>query len=175
MRIVLWAMSLATGLPVHANAETCNVNIHARFIEGAPRDRFIIENKSKAGMEIASLELNLQPSTGRLIFDTESGGSGVEVFQLYRGETSDAALAKAPNVRDGDDRLDLAFATFSAGQKYQFSIDIDDRLANSDLGQIRVSGGEMQGAELIAATKDGSAYRGVFDASNRASLTYDCE
>ncbi len=175
MRITLAGLIITTALPFQAAAETCGVNIHARFVEGAPRDRFVIENKSTASLEIASLELDLRPSLGRLIFDTENGGDGVEVFQLFRTETGDATLDAQPTIKDGDDRMALAFTSFGAGQRYQFSIDVDDRLKNSDLGQIRVSGGEMQGAELIAAATNGSRYRGVFDGNNRARLTQNCE
>lgn len=175
MRLAIVGLILTTALPVHAAAETCDVNIHARFIEGAPRDRFVIENKSTAGLEIASLELDLRPSAGRLIFDTENGGDGVEVFQLFRTENGDARLAAQPAIKDGDDRMALSFSKFGTGQRYQFSIDVDDRLTNSDLGQIRVSGGEMQGAQLIAAAADGSQYRGTFDGNNRARLTQNCQ
>lgn len=174
MRAVFAGVLIATALPSYAAAETCGVDIQARFIESAPRDRFVFENKSSVPAEIVSLNLNLQPSAGRLIFDTESGGTGVEVFQLFRGEDGDAELSAAPVVKDGDDRLALAFKSFGSGQTYRFSIDVDDQLTNSDLGQIRVSGGEMQGAQLTVTTVEGSIYSAVFDAGNRARLTAPC-
>lgn len=170
----LTATLLLAALPLPAFAETCGVDIQVRFVESAPRDRFIIENRSTIPTAIASLSLDLAPSAGRLIFDTESGGSGVEVFQLYRTEASDAVLSTAPTVNDGDDRLSLAFQSFNAGETYRFSIDVDDRLINSDLGQIRVSGGEMQGATLTATTNDGATYKASFDAANRAQLSAPC-
>lgn len=174
MRAGFFGLLIAV-LPLsHANAETCGVDIQARFIEGAPRDSFVIENRSSIATEIASLTLNMRPSAGRLIFDTESGGVGVDVFQVYRGEDGDAVLARAPTVKDGDDRLTLDFDSFGAGQTYRFSIDVDDRLTNSELGQIRVSGSEMQGAALIATSRDGAVYQAVFDVSNRAQLTAPC-
>ena len=174
MRPVFAGLLIATALPLQAAAETCGVDVHARFIESAPRDSFVFENKSSVPADITNLSLDLRPSAGRLIFDTESGGAGVEVFQLYRGESSDAELAALPSVRDGDDTLALAFKSFGAGQTYRFSIDVDDQLTNSDLGQIRVSGGEMQGATLSVVTADGSTYRAIFDASNRARLSAPC-
>lgn len=174
MRAVFAGLLIATLLPYHAAAEICGVDIQARFIESAPRDRFVFENKSSFPVEIASLSLDLRPSAGRLIFDTESGGTGVEVFQLFRGEEGDAELANAPTVNDGDDQIALAFKAFGSGQTYRFSIDVDDQLTNSELGQIRVSGGEMQGAELTAVTADGTVHRAVFDASNRARMSAPC-
>lgn len=165
---------IATALPAQAMAEACGVDIRAQFVESAPRDRFIIENRSTLPADIAALTLDLGPSAGRLIFDTESGGDGVQVFQLYRTEQSDAVLAATPAVNDGDDRLSLAFATFRPGETYRFSIDVDDRLTNSDLGQIRVSGGEMQGAMLVAVTTTGETYSAPFDTANRAQLAAPC-
>ena len=174
MRVIFAGLLIATALPFSAAAETCGVDIQARFIESAPRDRFEFVNTSSVPADIASLNLDLRPSAGRLIFDTESGGTGVEVFQLFRGEDGDAELSAAPVIKDGDDRLALAFKSFAAGQTYRFSIDVDDQLTNSDLGQIRVSGGEMQGAELVAQTVDGAIYRAVFDGRNRARMTAPC-
>ena len=174
MRALCAGLLIATALPSYAAAETCGIDIQARFIEGAPRDRFVIENKSVTPTEITALTLDLRPSAGRLIFDTESGGSGVEVFQLYRDESTGAKLAAAPVVRDGDDALALKFASFTSGQSYRFSIDVDDTLTNSELGQIRVSGGEMQGAALTAVTADGASHRAVFDAGNRAAVSAPC-
>ena len=174
MRALFAGLLIATALPSYAAAEACGVDIHARFIEGAPRDRFVFENKSTTPADITGMTLDLRPSAGRLIFDTESGGSGVEVFQLYRDEAGDAELATNPTVRDGDDQLTLAFKSFAAGQTYRFSIDVDDQLTNSELGQIRVSGGEMQGAVLTAMTADGTAHRAVFGTGNRARVSAPC-
>jgi hypothetical protein len=51
-----------------------------------------------------------------------------------------------------------------------FSIDVDDRLTGSDLGQIRVTGGEMAGAAAIFETTDGRRTKAVFDTQNRAQV-----
>ena len=93
MRTLILGLIATIFLPAHAFAETCNIDIQARFIEGAPRDRFVIANKSTAAV-ISGVSLDLAPSAGRLTFDTESGGSGVEVFQLYRAESISARCSK---------------------------------------------------------------------------------
>ncbi|WP_162798442.1 hypothetical protein [Sulfitobacter sp. SK012] len=49
-----------------------------------------------------------------------------------------------------------------------FSIDSDDRLTTSDLGQIRVTGGEMAGAAAMFELADGTTQKTVFDAQNAA-------
>ena len=147
------AVALAmAAIPWVARAETaCQQQVALVFTESAPRDMFEIRNESSKGQRIQRLTLDLAPSAGRLVFDTAVGGTGVEVFQPFRAEPGQAKLAVAPVVKDGADRLELNFARFDAGQRFRFSIDVDDQLTNSDLGQIRVAGREMDGAVLTVA------------------------
>ncbi len=81
-------------------------------------------------------------------------------------------------VQDGSDRLELAFTRFESGQRFVFSIDVDDRLTASDLGQIRVSGPEMAGALLsVVVGPTGGAGREAqarVDGSNRAQVQAAC-
>lgn len=148
------------------------------FTESAPRDRFEVINDSSPGQRIQRLTLNLTGSAGRLIFDTAEGGTGVEVFQPFRVESGEARLSKTPVVKDGSDRLELTFTQFEPGQRLVFSIDVDDRLPASDLGQIRVSGSEMAGAllsVLVGPTSDaGREVQARVDGSNRARVRVAC-
>ena len=144
-------VSLFPGLANAATAgevSTCGLVLEARFIEGAPRDRFTFANRSTAAWNITNLSLDLSASKGRLIFDTVDGGTGVEVFQPFRDEGGSALLSQLPNLADGDSALSLDFQKFDQGLSYQFSIDVDDTLNDSELGQIRVSGAEIAGAVL---------------------------
>ena len=145
----LAALLAIAAMPWAAHAEAvCQQQIALVFTESAPRDMFEIRNGSSTGQRIQRLALDLAPSAGRLVFDTSAGGTGVDVFQPFRAETGLAKLADAPEVKDGADRLELTFARFDAGQRFRFSIDVDDRLTTSDMGQTRVSGREMAGAVL---------------------------
>jgi hypothetical protein len=138
-------------LPLLVQAESaCVHDVSMVFTESAPRDRFEIRNDSSAGQRIQRLTLDLSGSAGRLIFDTTVGGTGVQVFQPFRIEPGEAKLKGSPVVQDGSDRLTLDFTRFEPGQRFRFSIDVDDRLPASDLGQIRISGREMEGALLTA-------------------------
>jgi hypothetical protein len=56
------------------------------------------------------------------------------------------------------------------GGRAAFSIDVDDRLTASDLGQIRVTGGEMEGALALFEAVDGQIVTAVFNADNRAQV-----
>lgn len=157
------------------DSDICAFSSIARFIESAPRDRFSIQNTSAEGWLIHRIQLDLDDTEGKLIFDVTAEGAGVEVFQPFRDEAEGKAnLLNAPRILDGDTKIDLNFENFTSGQQYQFSIDVDDQLAQSQLGQIRVSGSEMMGATMILdiSGPDGAGHTvsGVFDNSNRATL-----
>ena len=175
----LLVASLAGLVPFAAQAATaCVHDVSLVFTESAPRDRFELINESSPGQRVQRLTLNLAGSAGRLIFDTVEGGTGVEVFQPFRVESGEARLSKTPVVQDGSDRLELTFTRFDPGQRLVFSIDVDDRLTASDLGQTRVAGSEMAGALLsVVAGPTGDAGREAqarVDGSNRARVQAAC-
>ena len=98
-------------------------------------------------------------------------GAGVEVFQPFRADDGLATLVDEPQVLDGDQTMVLTLSGFSKGVDYRFTIDVDDQLADSALGQIRVAGSEMSGAELTLGIEnpagDTGALTGVFDNESR--------
>jgi len=106
---------------------------------------------------------------GNLIFDITAEGAGVEGFQSFRNEDGEPCLQAEPTVLDGEQTINLTFSTFAPGQDYQFSIDLDDQLTQSELGQIRVSGSEITGAtltfDIVNGTGDSRKLTGVFDES----------
>lgn len=160
-----------------ALAADCKTGLSVNFIESAPRDRFEIENTSQTATSVVSVQINLATSNGKLIFDTEDGGTGVEVYQPYREDSRDASLERQPVVADGAERLELAFENFPAKSRYSFSIDVDDQLVQSRLGQIRVAGSEMAGAEVtvVFAAADETEVRSTatFDARSSANICFD--
>ena len=134
----------------YANAadKVCDVSVSAQFDEGAPRDYFHINNDSNTQWGINGFTLDLKPSAGQLIFDTEAGGKGVEVFQLFDVAPGTAKMSDAAIPDDGDAVLQISFDHFNPGETFSFSIDVDDQLVDSSLGQIRVSGSEIAGSML---------------------------
>lgn len=134
-----------------------------RFVESAPRDRFEL---TVGTQPLRAVEVDLRGSAGRLIFDTADGGTGVEVFQPLRDEGG----TQAGDVADGAEAIKVALRDSKAGSRAVFSIDVDDRLASSELGQIRVTGGEMAGAVATFEAADGTFVKAVFDARNRAQV-----
>jgi len=57
--------------------------IEVRFIESAPKDRFIIKNIGECNLSEFTFSIDLTESVGKLIFDTTEAGAGVEVFQPF--------------------------------------------------------------------------------------------
>lgn len=119
-------------------------------------------------------------SSGKLLFDTVDGGNGVEVFQPFRvSDTSDdsnpVTLEDMPTLVDGDQSILLSFSQFPPGGNFTFTIDVDDSLTDSELGQIRVSGGEIAGTVIsITLAKEGGGsltLEGVYDSNSKVSVT----
>lgn len=156
-----------------ASEEACSDYINVSFAEGAPVDKFKITNQSK-NWNIKAVNIDLSSSKGRLIFDTISGGKGVDVFQPYKSVSGNAKLSKATLVEDGANSINLNFEKFSSGESFTFSIDVDDQLTASELGQIRVTGGEMAQAKAIfmIENSDGSTVKETasFNNQNEAVL-----
>ncbi|MFK7752296.1 MAG: hypothetical protein AB8B51_07075 [Sedimentitalea sp.] len=169
---------LGVGLGQSAVAQDCTSRLSVKFIESAPRDYFVIRHEGDGSTLISGISLDLAASSGSLIFDSADGGAGVEVNQPFRSETTTPMLTQEPSVLDGSTALRLAFSGFKPGEEYRFSIDVDDRATNSDLGQIRVTGGEMKGAEVEVAfaTPSGETQIAMaeFDANNAAQTTLVC-
>lgn len=162
-----------------ATQNACANDIHVSFSEGAPVDKFQIKNNTKI-WQIKSINIDLSSSNGRLIFDTISGGKGVEVFQPYEPVAGSAIISAFDLVEDGAEMINLQFEKFTKGDSFTFSIDVDDQLTNSELGQTRVTGGEMAQAKAVFQIEnlDGSTATKIasFNEENEAILkATDCQ
>ncbi len=153
----------------------CGLSIDIAFREGAPRDRFEFINASTKKWRIDAISLRLEDTVGKLIFDTEAGGKGVDVFQLFEVESGSAEMDTAVIPDDGGNSLDLTFSRFTAGDSFTFSIDVDDQLSASELGQIRVSDSEMAGGIVVMSLRDESGdphvLELVFDDQSRSGVS----
>ncbi|MEY1554848.1 hypothetical protein AB3Y40_04355 [Yoonia sp. R2331] len=144
-----------------------NADVTVTFVEGAPKDQFILENQ---GCDLGTFDLtiNLAAAPAGLIFDVTGSGAGVEVLQPVEVVTGAVTMT---DVADGDQVLTLTITDFDAGSVAIISADIDDTQAAGALGQIRVAGSEIAGATL--ASPNGNLAE--FDDMARAVLpTPDC-
>jgi len=133
------------------------------FAEGAPKDKFTATNYSTCTFTNVELTIDLTGSLGGLIFDTTSSGAGGEVFQPFESVDGKAKLVGDGQVLDGDQRLSLRLDALAPGESFAFTIDIDDTLTRSELGQIRVSNNEFTGSAVLFRANEVGTQQGVFN------------
>ena len=163
------AVTLLPGSP----ASACGAWVEVAFFE-TDGDIFEIINKSQGPWAVDELTIRLTGSRGRLIFDTEDGGLGASMAQPFEPVAGEVGLEAVTPVGDGGEIIRLRFSGFTPGRRFEFVIDVDDRLDNSDYGQAVVSGDEIEGAgaSVVLRLKNGrtSKARGRFGPDGRARL-----
>jgi len=145
-------------------------NIEVQFRDGAPKDKFTISNKSICDVQKIAMNIDLTNSNGRLIFDTTASGQGVEVFQPFEVTKGQVSLNKTGNVNDGDKLLSLIITSIAANDTASFTIDVDDTLAKSELGNIRVTDAEIAKGTVSATINNNEALNATFDGKGKAVL-----
>lgn len=151
-------------------APAAMADISVSFIEGAPKDRFVITNTScpKGPVDVT---IDLRPSAGALIFDVTGAGAGVEVFQPFELVSGGALVTQVPTVQDGDQVLTLKLAGLGQGADVAFTIDLDDTIQSRE---ITVADSEISGAKVIVEI-DGQRIEGAFDTTASAVAPWkDC-
>ncbi len=126
-------------------ATSLQAGVQIRFIEGAPKDRFVLTNVGTCEVEASTLKIDLSRSAGRLVFDVTEKGAGVEVFQPLEFVEGTDALRRVPSVVDGQDTIELEIASLAAGDRLAFTIDVDDTIGQRE---ITVTGSEIEGATV---------------------------
>lgn len=114
--------------------------------------------------------IDLSDTVGMLIFDTTGTGAGVEVFQPFEVSKGNVKLISSDTVKDGDTALSLGIQSLSAGESISFTIDVDDTLSNSELGNIRVSDAEIKGGAVRVQLAAGTSASATFDGNSRAEI-----
>lgn len=158
--MIRWLIPLLACAPTAALAD-----IVVNFDEGAPKDRFIIENTSACPLPETELVIDLAGSAGKLIFDVTGTGAGVQVFQPFELVEGAEALRRVPDVGDGDRSVALDMVDLAPGGRIVFTIDVDDTIGARE---ITVAGSEIAGAVIRSG-----AGEGTFGTDARASLAGD--
>lgn len=135
---------------------SAQADVRVLFQEGAPKDRFEIRNTGGCPLGPMTLTLDLTASAGGLIFDTAAEGPGVQVYQPLEVVQGAALLRVLPSVQDGGRSIALTLRDLLPREGVAFTIDVDDTLVSSPLGQTQVAGSEIKGA-AVAIAFDGSA------------------
>lgn len=161
MRVILTAVALFAAGPALAD-------LSVRFIEGAPKDRFVFTHEGSCATGPLTLTVDLAGSAAGLVFDVTGQGAGVQVFQPFELVSGTDSVTALPEVADGDTSLDLPLSDLSPGDVIAFTIDLDDTIGARE---ITVSGSEIVGAGVTLKTGNATA-TGLFndDARTRVSL-----
>lgn len=134
----------------HAHAQ-----LSATFVEGAPKDRLVLEHTGDCTFGPAQLALDLTDTAGKLVFDVTAEGAGVEVFQPLEVETGLDALTDTPQVRDGDSRLLVNVAALTGNARIVLSFDLDDTIGARE---ITVARSEFAGARISLNGSDAAQF-----------------
>lgn len=148
------------------SASFAQADISARFIEGAPKDRFEITSNSDCLSGPLTVTINLDGSAGVLIFDTTASGAGVEVFQPFELTSGGSLVEQAPSVMDGDKALSIGLSALPKGQTVAFTLDVD---GTGGAREITVNGGEIAGASVVLMA-DGERRSAKFGVNAKAVL-----
>ncbi len=143
-----------------------HADISVTFIEGAPKDRFTIENAGGCVLDGATMTIDLGASQAGLIFDTTSKGAGVEVFQPFELVAGVDFIQSKPAVRDGDKSVDLLLRDLPRQESIAFTVDVDDTMGGRE---ITVSNTEIEGA-VVRLNKAGETFRAEFGQNAQAIL-----
>ena len=153
------ALAVFAALPAAAD-------LNVRFLEGAPKDRFVIENAGNCALQDVKLEIDLGASAAGLILDTTSTGAGVEVYQPLELVSGQTALADLPRVQDGDSRIALNVRSLGADASIEFTIDVDDTKGTKPT---MIADGEIAGAQ-VRLSGMGDTIEATFDSRGVATL-----
>lgn len=162
MRTHLCALAAAACLA----AAPANADIRVRFIEGAPKDQFVLVNEGRCAVPPSELVVDLSGSTAGLIFDVTGNGAGVEVFQPFELVEGAGALKGTPHVSDGDTQVSLSMDQLAPRARIAFTIDVDDTLGARG---ITVSGAEIAGA-TVRWSAAGVTHTGMFSRTGVATV-----
>lgn len=147
-------------------AQTAQADLMVSFIEGAPKDRFVIQATGDCPLGPMTVAINLATSPAGLIFDTTGAGAGVEVFQPFELVSGGDIVTTQPRVKDGDQSVTLALKALPTQTKVAFTVDVDDTGGGRE---ITVSNAEIAGATVTMKTERGSQ-TARFDTSSKARI-----
>ncbi|AML53010.1 hypothetical protein [Falsihalocynthiibacter arcticus] len=122
-------------------------DIHLEFLEGAPKDKFVLTNEGSCQVKNAVIKIDLSGAAAGLIFDVTAAGAGVEVFQPLEITSGAEHFSTIPKVSDGDQSITLQLQNFGPNKVVAFTIDVDD---TTGAREITVSDSEFDGVSVSA-------------------------
>ncbi|MEP4196786.1 MAG: aggregation factor core [Aliishimia sp.] len=142
-------------------------DVKVQFIEGAPKDRFVITNVGDCDWGARQLEIDFSASNGGLFFDVTGSGAGVEVFQPFEVTAGAERLVKEPTISDGDQSVTLDMSGLGLGETIAFTTDVDD---TNGTREITVANGEISGT-TVSIFVGGKTHSANMDADAEVLIT----
>ncbi|MBU2980453.1 aggregation factor core protein MAFp3, isoform C [Lentibacter algarum] len=139
-------------------------DVKVAFIEGAPKDKFLVTNIGACDLPAAKVTIDLSKSASGLVFDVTDTGPGVEVFQPFQIVSGQHLVSRATDVFDGDRSVTLELDSLPMGQAVSFTIDVDDTNGSRE---ITVADDEIVGATVGVITQNGQ-FTDVFVSNSEA-------
>ncbi|WP_158263525.1 aggregation factor core [Aliiruegeria haliotis] len=124
-------------------------DLEVAFLEGAPKDSFVLTNSGTCDLDAAAITLDLSTSASGVIFDVTGNGAGTEVFQPFEIVSGEGYVVDRPTVRDGDRLVTLRLKSLPRGETVAFTVDVDDTRGSR---AITVTDSELSGATASIKT-----------------------
>jgi hypothetical protein len=138
-------------------------DLRVEFVEGAPKDRFILTNIGSCTLNPSTVTIDLSKTAGRLIFDVTGAGAGVNVFQPFEIAEGADIVQGQPDVSDGEAMVTLALAAMPIGARIVVTTDIDDTMGTRET---MVNSVEFAGARVMVTGGGDDGADGAFTFAN---------
>lgn len=140
----MWRLALL--LTVFVTSPAAAAGLTVSFLDGSPHDLFIVDNASDCDLGQFELEIDLSGSRAGSYFDATPEGRGASMSQPFAVASGEAAVARLPEVADGDQTVRISFHYLPRDYRVVFTADIDDSVPSGVMGETIVDGTELAGA-----------------------------
>jgi len=150
--------------PLQAKAD-----LAVTFKEAAPKDRFIVENRSQCDLRNFGLKIDLRGSEAGLLFDTTPGGAGLNVAQPFEVVEGAESVSAPITVADGDRVAQVQLRGLPMKSRIIFTVDVDDSLIDGLMGRTMVANSEIAGATVVLSMPEGVPVTAAFTEDGMAT------
>ncbi|MEO9903870.1 hypothetical protein [Nisaea sp.] len=130
-------------------SSAARADLAVTFVEAAPKDLFIVENRMDCDLYDFGLQIDLRSSAGGLLFDISEGGAGASVYQPFEIAEGHGAIRSFEPVTDGDRVVSILFDRLDGRSRVVFTVDVDDTLPEGPYGQTMIDGLEIAGSKVF--------------------------
>lgn len=149
---------------------SAQADIAVQFTEAAPKDRFVIANRSACAIAGGTIAIDLGTSAAGLLFDTDPTGPGENVAQPFEIARADRVSVSVATVADGATTAEIQVRDFRPGGEIEVTVDVDDSIRSGPRGVQMIAASEIAGARVTFTTGSGALSTATFDGAGRARI-----